>query len=203
MNPKKLLKFTAGLLVGCGCVGPALAQVTIDVDMDTITPGIQTTRSTLGPFTAALVMTVGPGGVSSYGLSLLFDNTELSLVGVTPATELLPAGFAFNITPGVASFSQALGQVYTFEAATFGLGPASTSFTFGLINYTVTSIVNDGIADISPGLFNIGIDGLFDNAGLPVVPTLNPGFVVPEPNAAALFLCGTAAFWLLQRSRRG
>ena len=202
MNPKKLLKFTAGLLVGCGCVGSALAQVTIDVDMDTGTAGIQTTRSTLGPFTAGLVMTIGPGGVSSYGISLLFDNTELALVGAPASTELLPPGFSFNITPGVASESQALGQVYTFEAGTFGPGPSSTSFTFGLISYTATALVDDAIPDITPGFWNVGIDGMFDSAGFAVVPVFNPGFVVPEPNAAALLLCGMGAFWMLRHSRR-
>ena len=199
MNPKKLMKLTAGLLVCCGWAGPAFAQVTISVDMDTGTPGIQTNRSTLGPFTAGLVMTVGPGGVSSYGISFLFDTTELALVG-SPASSVpaLPGG----LSP-LGSVIESSPYVYTFNGATFGPGPASTTFTFGTISFTATALVDDGIADITPGFFNVGIDGLFDSAGFAVVPVFNPGFVVPEPNAAALFLCGTAAFWLLQRSRRG
>lgn len=202
MNPKKLLKLTAGLLVCFGCAAPAFAQVILSVDMDTGTPGIQSTRNTLGPFTAGLVMTVGPGGVSSYGISVLFDNTELSLVGAPASTELQPlGGGGFNFTPGVASESQALGQVFTFEAATFGLGPVSTSFTFGTINYTVTALVDDAVPDITLGFYSVGIDGLFDNAGVAVVPVFADGFVVPEPSTAALLLCGTLASWMLRRGR--
>ena len=204
MNPKKMLKLTAGLLTCFGCATPAFAQVTLSVDMDSITPGIQSTRSTLGPFTAGLIMTVGPGGVSSYGISVLFDNTELSLVGAPASTELLPAGFTFNFTPGVASESQALGNVLTFEAGTFGAGPSSTSFTFGTISYTVTSLVDDAVPDISLGFFNVGVDGLFDSAGFAVVPTFADGFVVapvPEPGAGALLAGGMALTWLLTRRR--
>ena len=65
----------------------------------------------------------------------------------------------------------------------------------------MTSLVNDGVADITPGLFNAGIDGLFDTAGLGVVPVLVPGFVVPEPGMGALLLGGMAATWLAKRRR--
>jgi hypothetical protein len=199
VNPNKLLKLGAGLLVSFGCAAPALAQITLSVDMDTITPGIQSTRSTLGPFTAGLVMTVGPGGVSSYGISALFDNTELTLVGTPASTELQPLPGGFNFTVGVASESQALGRVYTFEAATLGAGPTSTSFTIGTIGYTVTALVDDGVPDITLGFYNLGVDGLFDNAGLPVVPVFADAAVVPEPSAGALLLCGLAVTWLLKR----
>jgi hypothetical protein len=200
MSLKRLLKLGAGLLTCVGCAAPAFAQVTFSVDMDTITPGIQSTRGTLGPFTAGLVMTVGPGGVSSYGISALFDNTELSLAGAPASTELQPlGGGGFNFTAGVASESQVLGQVYTFEAATFGLGPASTSITIGTISYTVTALVNDGVPDITLGFYNAGVDGLFDNAGLPVVPVIADASVVPEPSAGVLLLGGMAATWLIRR----
>jgi hypothetical protein len=201
MNPKKLLKLIAGLLTCFGCTAPAFAQGTLSVDMDIITPGIQSTRSSLGPFTAGLVMTVGPGGVSSYGISILFDNTELSLVGAPASTELQPLPGGINITAGVALESQALGQVYTFEAATLGLGPVSTSFTIGTINFTATALVNDGLPDITLGFYNAGIDGMFDNAGFAVVPVFANASVVPEPSTAALLLCGTLASWMLRRGR--
>ena len=181
MSPKMLFKHAARLLACFGCAAPAFAQVTISVDMDTTTPGIQSTRSALGPFTAGLVMTVGPAGVSSYGISAQFDNTELSLVGAPASTELLPAGFTFHFTAGVAEESQAQGHVYSFEAATFGLGPANTNFTIGTINFTVTALVSDASADITLGFYNSSIDGLFDNAGNPVVPVSVNGFVTPRP----------------------
>ncbi len=202
MNAKNLFRLVTALLMFAGWTAPSVAQVTLSVDMDTVTPGIQSTWDALGPVTAGLVMTVGPGGVSSYGISALFDNTELSLSGVPASTELLPAGLTFNITPGVASESQPLGRVYTFEAATFGLGPVSTSITIGTINFTVTSLVDDAAPDITLGFYNGGIDGLFDNAGNPVVPLFVNGSVVPEPGTVTLLLGGAFALWMSRRARK-
>ena len=55
--------------------------------------------------------------------------------------------------------------------------------------------------DITLGFYNAGIDGLFDNAGNPVVPVFANASVVPEPSAPALLLCGTLALWMFQRGR--
>ena len=110
-----------------------------------------------------------------------FDNTELSLAGAPASTELLPAGFTNNFTASVLSESQALGQVYTFEASTLGLGPANTNFTIGTINFSATALVNDSVPDITVGIYNVGIDGLFDNAGNPVAPVTAAGFLTPMP----------------------
>jgi len=204
MKLEKLSGVIAGLLIGLGCMSPAFAQVTLEVDMDPITPGVQSTWSAFGPVTATVMMTVGPAGVSSYFVSALFDNTELTLVGAPASTELLPAGFTFNLTAGVASESQILGQVYTFEAGTFGLGPVSTGpFSIGTINFTVTSIVDDAVPDITLGFYNVGTDGVFDNAGNPVAPTFVAASVAPEPSAAALLAGGMLALWMVQRVRHG
>ena len=191
MNPMKLLKLTAGLLTGFGCAAPAFAQVTFSVDMDTLTPGIQSTRSALGPFTAGLVMSVGTNGVSSYGVSAFLDTTELTLTAGTSAnTAPLPAGmFSFAAPVEASPF------VYSFNGATLGLGPSSTSFTIGTFSYTVTAIVDDGLPDITPGFYNAGIDGLFDNAGLPVVPVF---FLVSWCRSRAL-----GRFCLVAWQRRG
>lgn len=58
MITKRLSKVAARMLFGLACAAVGFAQVTISVDMDASTPGIQSTRSTLGPFTAGLVMSV-------------------------------------------------------------------------------------------------------------------------------------------------
>ena len=204
MNPKKLLKLTAGLLTCLGCAAPAFAQVTLSVDMDTASPGIQFIRSAAAgeTFAVDLVLTVGPGGVSSYGVSAFFDTNELFLA--------LPASANASPLPGgLSSFSapvEATPFVYTFNAATFGAGPVSTSFTFGTINFTVQpgGAIGDALADVTLGLYSAGVDGLFDSVGAPVVPTFADGYVgppVPEPGAGMLLAGGMAMTWLLTRRR--
>lgn len=96
----------------------------------------------------------------------------------------------------------ALGQVYSFNGATFGAGPASTSFTVGTIGFEV----NSSLADISPGFFNVGVDGCYDSAGNPVVPTFETGPMVPEPITMALLLFGwpfSLSLWRERRQRAG
>jgi hypothetical protein len=161
----------------------AQAQLKVSIDVDPAA-GIQDAIS-VSPgdmVTASIVVDVGASGLSSYGISAQFDTTELDLKGASPAVELLPAGFTFNITPGVQGFHEniggGLGDVQTFEAATFAAGPVNTSFEIGRVNFiavapsgTTTDI------DILPGEFNVGIDAFFDNAGMRVFPTFVGGSV--------------------------
>ena len=74
--------------------------------------------------------------------------------------------------------------------------------TIGTINFTVTSLVDDAAPDITLGFYNGGIDGLFDNAGNPVVPLFVNGSVVPEPGTATLLLGGAFALWMSRRARQ-
>ena len=119
------------------------AQVTVSIDLDP-EPGIQNCISARpgDEILADIVFDVGAGGISSYGVSAAFDNVELGLDprgDPAAATEHLPAGLDFNLTPGVegvtASFDLLLRDfvytVDTFEAATFAVGPASTIFSAG------------------------------------------------------------------------
>ena len=203
MKHTGISRIIGGLTSFFGCMTAASAAVIVDVDMDIVTPGIQSTRAAAvgDSFTAALVMTVDGLGVSSYGVSVNFDNVELALNGAPATTELLPVGFTFNFTAGVSSESQALGEVRTFEAATLGSGPASTSFTIGTIAYTVTAVSDNGIADIAPGLFNVGIDGIFDNLSGVAPTTFNPGYVIPEPGSATLLMAVVAGLFVARRRR--
>jgi hypothetical protein len=85
------------------CTVSMSAQVTVWVDMDSITPGIQNTLNVVAgqTFTADVGLTVGPAGVSSYSISAQFDTAELSLNGVAPAANnpALPGGLSSLAAP--------------------------------------------------------------------------------------------------------
>lgn len=210
MKFPKLIKSIAGMAMLCGGAGALPAAVIISMDMDPLTVGIQdnVTVAAAQTFSVDLLVTADADGISSYGISALFDNSELTLNGVpdtAAATEDLPAGFTFNLSAGVSSASQAMGQVYTFEAGTFGLGPVSSTFKIGTISFTATSPVTNGAFDVTPGFFNTGIDGIFDNAGGDKGPTATfaGGRVnlVPEPVGGALLALGAFGFLGTRRKR--
>jgi len=186
---------------------PVFAANTVSVDMDLGTAGIQSTR-VVAPgdmFQIGLVLTVDASGVSSFGISALFNTPQLQLNG-SPASAIPPLpGGLMSLSPPVEN--NALGQVYTFNGLTLGTGPASTSFTIGTINFMVppkATVLADSVPDIRLGFFNTGIDGFSDNPGNPVTPTFNDGFLtpVPEPSTWALALAGSATMLLLVRRRR-
>jgi hypothetical protein len=190
-----------------GCTALASAQLTFWVDMDTSTAGIQDTiaASPGQTLTADIGVTVGAAGISSYSISVQFDTAALTLNGSPSASvPALPGGLSSLSAPAE---NNALGHVYSFNGATLGLGPTGTSFVLGSINFKAVTPNSDGLADVSLGFFNVGVDGAFDNAGNPVVPTFNPGFVVvPEPTATMVVMAAVAAFsvawrrWILEDS---
>jgi hypothetical protein len=212
IDPMKYNKLSTGVLLFFACALQSVrSQITVSVDMDPGTLGIQNTWTPVvgSPFLADLIVTVGAGGVSSYGISFRFDRSELSLNGSPAATEALPTGMTVNLTPGVLEEDNVDGgdgdpaEVLWFEASTLGTGPASTSFSIGTISFNVVSMVDDGIADITPGFFSL-LDGAFDNAGNPVMPTFNVAHVVPEPSTVALLATGSlmGLLWVSRRRSR-
>ena len=191
-------KTLAGLLALLSGAVPLFAQDIFWVDMG---GGSDTRPSASGDmFTAKLMLTVGAGGVSSYGVSVTLDPAELTLNG-------LPASANFSPLPGgLASFAPPTeplnpsGPVYNFNAGTLGLGPVSTTFEIGTINLKVVTPIADGLPDLTLGFLS-GLDGFFDNSGSPVVPTFKPGYVVPipEPVTGALLLGGALSLWVVRR----
>lgn len=147
------------------------------------------------PLTAQIFLTSDAAGISAYGVSLRFDD-DVVLASTAP-TELLPSGFAFNLTSGVEGTNS--DTVLTFEAATFGAGPTSSRFLIGLVNFLVSDAKPDG-TDLIPGLFNTGIDAIFDNGGLPVVVEAIGAEVVPEPTTLVLLAMGIGGLTLRRRA---
>ena len=157
---------------------------------------------------ATVSLTADSAGVSSYGISLLFDTDfgdELNLISVN---ELLTAPFTFNVTPGCASTQESsgaqVGNVLTCEAGTFGAGPSlATVDIMDLVFLVTANVATDGF-DMETGLFNSGFDGIFDNAGMPVTPTFGQAAVnllVPEPGTGLLVGLGLLGFALRSRKR--
>jgi len=162
------------------------------------TPGTDEIGAEPGDLLTAIV-SIEPdaAGISSYGISVLFDmdlGNELDLASVT---ELLNAPFTFNFDPGCASTQESTGaqegQVLTCEAGTFGTGPPPpTSVAIMELQFFVTANVVDDSFDIELGFFNPGFDGVFDNAGGSVIPIFGRASVnvIPEPNTALLLGLG-------------
>lgn len=183
--------------------------ITLSIDMDTGTPGIQSTRAAAPgeSFDIEILGRTDGAGVSSYSISVRHDNTELSFAAGSAESPL--AIFTFNLAPGVTETADIgggtqQGQASSFDAATFGAGPTATTFSIGTINYQVTTPNDNGAPDIIPGFF-AGPDGAFDNTlplGLDLEPTavIEAGFIIPEPSAAMLFLLGSS-FLALRRRR--
>lgn len=211
--PLGALGAVALLLVPTGGLATPLIDVIFTGSTGAGTPGGSSIRAAPGDvLTAEIRVAAGSEGVSSYGLSLRFDEDlgdELDLEG--PASEFLPEGYDFNLTEGVdssrESTSSVAGYVRTFEAATFAEGPASEAFAVGTVDF----LVNDGVeadgTDLRVGLFNPGVDGLFDNAGNDLGPSSTFGTAsvnpVPEPTTGALLALGVGALGLAQGRRHG
>ncbi|MFP6624269.1 MAG: PEP-CTERM sorting domain-containing protein, partial [Myxococcota bacterium] len=139
----------------------------------------------------------------------LFDTDfgdELNLISVT---ELLTAPFAFNFTVGCQSAQESTGSqagnVLTCEAATFGAGPSLTTVDIIDLVFLVTANVATDGSDIETGLFNTGIDGVFDNgaSALSVIPIFGQAAVnlLPEPGTGLLAGLGLLGCALRSRKR--
>jgi hypothetical protein len=203
----RAVRSIAGLLVALGVGAPARAIPIVEIVFVSTTGaggvGGSTIVATPGDvLLAELRLHAGPEGVSSYGLSLQFDDDLKDEVDVLAAQERTPAGFAFSFSPGVVagieeSHSARAGRVLTFEAETLGLGPADATFTIGTLELRVGAhVATDGL-DIVTGLWNPGVDGLFDNAGVSLAGVAQWGGAaidaVPEPSSVLLISCGLAA----------
>jgi len=203
----RILNWQALGALGAVLAGAAVQAQVLSVDMDPLTAGIQNSLTAAAGqnISVDVVLLPGAAGVSSYSVSVQFDNAELSHTG---ANEPLPAGFAFNLFGGTGltpNVVPGVDQVSSFDAGTLGMGLAGPPpFVIGTISFTVGVPANDGLADVTPGFFLGGIDAMFDNAGAAVAPVINSGFLIPEPGViyGAALLLGFAAVHGYRRSRK-
>ncbi len=207
---------------GCGAavlfIGAALAFNASATMVDIVftattgsgTPGTNKIGAEAGDLLTAIV-SIEPdaAGVSSYGISVLFDMDLGNELDLDSVTELLNAPFTFNFDPGCASTQEStgakVGNVLTCEAATFGAGPPPpTSVAIMELKFLVTANVVDDLFDIELGFFNPGFDGVFDNAGGSVNPTFGRASVnvIPEPDTALLIGFGLVGLGVRLRKRR-
>lgn len=191
---------------------PAVSAPEVDlVWVDTTgsgTPGASDIQAAPGDeITLQIQLTAGPEGISSYGVSLLFDEDGWDELDLVSAAELLPAGFDFNVTtdPGalVESDETTVGQVFTFEAVAEGDGPVAATFVAGEVVFLVTGSVAEDGDDVASGFFNPGVDAIFDNTGTDQSGAATLGTAaVPEPSVAWQQVAALASLFAL-RCRSG
>jgi hypothetical protein len=153
------------------------------------------------PLTAEIFMSPDAAGISAYGVSIQFNSSDLQLAAQAPEKQV-PPGFQDIFPPPTATSD----QVSSFGGATLGSGPTSGMLLIGLVHFIAVSPTNDG-ADVTPGFFVKGIDGMFDNAvpGKALAPDFLTASVlpVPEPTTALLLVPALAGLAALRRRKVG
>jgi hypothetical protein len=155
---------------------------------------------------AILRVTADANGVSSYGLSVRFDEDGADELDLLSAVELLDATFDVDLGgTGPVSTTESgpgtPGELLSFAAGSTGPGAVSASFDVALMTFLVTANVSGGGADLTPGFFNPGVDGLFGSGGEDLgASAVLVGASVPEPTV--LTLLGLSSLALARRVAR-
>jgi hypothetical protein len=192
--------------------------------------GLGTSSVTIAPSAVATLtldirINVDSQGLSAAFLSLEFDTdlrnelnivsfSEISWTGVMMSTMDTP-----TLTPlqsGLLTTQESTGKqkglLYTFDLTTVSTAsdccPKSTTLAFGRVVFTKnhqTFLPGDDGADIFSGLFNIGVDSIFNQAGGNIGPTTTFGTArvnqIPEPSTLGLLGLGLSALVVAGRRR--
>jgi hypothetical protein len=181
---------------------------------------INVSNVTAETLTLTLTLTADSAGVGAYFMSLRFDTdggNELNIVSVAEGswTNGLTGAKARNLTQlnaGIESTQESEntapeGRLFTFEATSLGTGIKNASLIWGVVVFTTNpgNVATDG-DDVFSGIFNPGIDVLFDNLTQPInaaaysQASVNT-VAVPEPGIVALLGVGVGALLLAGRRR--
>jgi hypothetical protein len=161
------------------------AAITFAIDLDTNTTGIQNTRTvTVGQnFNVDLFIILSDGtSASSWQLSTQYSPSLLNLVS---RNEFNPGGMTESDTsnPTSGGLIRRLG----FDAQVGPTSPFSQSFA----RFNFDAILA-GTSTITPGFFETGLDGAFDNNFDVLTPVFAGGTLtisaVPEPTSLVLIL---------------
>jgi hypothetical protein len=193
---KKLLFAIVTLFASVCHLASGQAALIYTLDVDSTTPGIQSTRSVVSgsSFTVDLLMNVtNPTVLAGYNLTTQFSTSNLSLtnrVDTTPAVATWQR--SDSATPLVN------GQIRRINATSlFAAFPENiTSFSGPIASFTFTA-TGAGTSAITPGIFESGIDDFLDSGFASITPTFNPGSItvtaVPEPGSIALLTVSAVA----------
>jgi hypothetical protein len=203
-RPARLAAAIVGFQIVLVSLPGAAAPVVYVVFPATGTDQIEVRRG--DPVRAEIRIEADELGVSIYGVSLQFD-ADLDLA--ESPQELLPPGFALNLSEGVDATSESsateLGSVLTCEAMADEPGVVNTDFAACRIDFVTSSALRTDGEDLWVGLFN-DIDGLFSSQNQDLEPVaIFRGAQVdlaPEPAALALHATALSSLTVIASLRR-
>lgn len=191
-----------------GITGAAQAVPTVELIWRASGTGTLDTAVNMGPeYIVDVVLTADSLGVAVVSMGFEFDADladELDFVKGAELVEVALPGMGNKFTPILPGFQTVtestpsvvgLAEQFDMSSGTApGLFDVDGPRTLGSMTFTVNTQISDG-ADIVPGFYTFGIDGMSKSGGGLVTPNFIPA-IVPEPTSAAMgaiALCALAA----------
>jgi hypothetical protein len=208
MMKKMIVPISMLCIAMLGSVGRS--AIVLSVDMDLLTPGIQSNIQTSpgATVTAGLMIELtAPTSLAVYNFSVEFDRNELTFQSRSETPDALTGLSELDSTNGN---NISTGQLFRFDGGTFAatggptgpFGPVRVGQVAFLVS-TPTGSATD--IDVRPGRFEPLFDTFFDNLGSEVTAqvTFVGGSVtaIPEPTSLGLVAIGCTIMSLGWRRR--